>query len=100
MINIAAVVVHVVVVVIAEILLLLLLLLIPESHIESLIEIGSETAGGSWWWVCRGIFFCYVRLSWGCDKNAFLKKFKVHSFKARDLIFWILAYNVSIYITY
>ena len=43
-IDIVVVVVHVVVVVKAEILLFLLLLLIPESCIESLIEIGSETA--------------------------------------------------------
>ena len=64
------VVVHVVVVVKAEILLFLLLLLIPESYIESLIEIGSAKAdivfvwvGGCEWWVCRGIFFCYVKLS-------------------------------------
>ena len=76
---IVVVVVHVVVVVKAEILLFLLLLLISESYIESLIEIGSETAEilltlclcgwvvvGSGWWVCRRKFFCYVRLSCGC----------------------------------
>ena len=43
-IDIVVVVVHVVVVVKAEILLFLLLLLIPESYIESLIEIWSEKA--------------------------------------------------------
>ena len=64
-IDIVVVVVHVVVVVKAEILLFLLLLLIPESYIESLIEIGSEKAE-IWLTLC----LCgWVVVSGGCAEE-------------------------------